>query len=672
VVLQEGVAADADLIIVAHALAAISTDDAVRGAFDDLTAIAAREQRPRAVVALGPAIGAGRLAAAGVDGLVRTAAREWNATWLCIGLSDDAPAASTLADELAYGGGAREARPGAIRQERVGALAQHPGDSAVATSARALPAGPWIVSGGGRGVTAACCVALARAGMRDVVLLGRSALVDEPAACRDAHDEGELKRALLAAAAGRPNLAAVQREAREILARREVRTTIATLESLGARVRYETVDVADADGVATLVADVRATWGPIRGIVHGAGVLADKGLGDKTPEQFRTVMRPKLDGARALLDACAADPLEVLCFFSSVAAHSGNPGQSDYAAANAMLDAWAEAEAEKRGAACRVVSVAWGPWDGGMVTPSLAKHFAAQGVELIPVDEGSESLVAELTRGDSPNVILGCGLDGAEPERASTIRFDIDREPWLRDHAIAGTVVVPMTLALDWLMAGGARRVGGPVELRDLALVRGILVRDGSAELRLATTRNADGSHAVVLEHLDGHAAYKATVVASSPTQTPVTPGQRLIDLRREETLPECCVEPYAEALFHGPAFQVIREVLSCGSRGIVARLATARLMGWPDGWQADPAALDGALQLIRVWGWAGDGRSTLPTAIGRCARWGEWPREEIVCTVSVTRENAFRLRGDARFTDPETGRLVAVLEGIVMHAHGG
>ena len=136
--------------------------------------------------------------------------------------------------------------------------------------------------------------------------------------------------------------------------------------------------------------------------------------------------------------------------------------------------------------------------------------------------------------------------------------------------------------------------------------------------------------------------------------------------------LPECCTAPYDESLFHGPAFHTIKQVLRYDAKGIVARLATSGALGWPDGWQIDPVALDGALQLLRVWGWAEDGRPSLPTSIARCRAWTAWPANgEVICHLTAKRENAFRLRGDALFTDPASGRVLASLEGIVMHVQG-
>jgi hypothetical protein len=381
------------------------------------------------------------------------------------------------------------------------------------------------------------------------------------------------------------------------------------------------------------------------------------------------VVSTKLDGANALLAACGSDPLEALCFFSSVAAHSGNVGQSDYAAANAMLDQWAEREAAARGRSCRVVSIAWGPWDGGMVTASLARHFTSQGIGLIPLAAGAEAFVQELRRGTQVQVLLGCGLEGAEPVPKTVVRFDVSRAPYLRDHAIAGTVVVPMTLAVDWLLAAGARELGHEVELRDVSLLKGAVAPGGVVELVLELSAGADAaSRHVTLTHPDGRLAYRATVSKA----TGAAPPAMTLPAVPAPDLPECCVAPYDEALFHGPAFHTIRQVLRCDAKGIAARLATAGELGWPAGWQIDPVALDGALQLLRVWGWADDGRPSLPTSIARCRAWADWPTGgEVFCDVTAARDNAFRLRADARFFDSSSGRMLASLDGIVMHVQG-
>ena len=84
---------------------------------------------------------------------------------------------------------------------------------------------------------------------------------------------------------------------------------------------------------------------------------------------------------------------------------------------------------------------------------------------------------------------------------------------------------------------------------------------------------------------------------------------------------------------------------------------------------QLDPAALDGALQLLRVWGFAQDGKPSLPTGIGAVEPWGEWPPSgDVMCHIDAVREHASRLRATATFTDVGGTRVHARLRDIVMH----
>ena len=130
-------------------------------------------------------------------------------------------------------------------------------------------------------------------------------------------------------------------------------------------------------------------------------------------------------GLRNLLSATGDDDLKVLCLFSSVAAHTGNVGQVDYAMANDVLNNVAISERARRGDRCVVKSIGWGPWAGGMVTPALKRHFESMGVELIGLDVGARMLVDELASAqvDQVEVLLGGGVlarpGNARPDNAA-------------------------------------------------------------------------------------------------------------------------------------------------------------------------------------------------------------------------------------------------------------
>ena len=318
---------------------------------------------------------------AAVHGMLKTAALEWPEV-ACAVLDVVCTGAYALDASLAV---AAELRCGfrdleVVRDARgrfVPLVVERPladlSESAPAFSERAV----LVASGGARGVTATTLLALARARQPALLLLGRTPLVAEPACCRDVQDEGALKRALLQDACRPPALKEIGAAAQQVLAVREIRAFLAELAATGARVLYRAVDVRSIAEVAGACDDARAAFGPITGIVHGAGVLADKRIEDKTTAQVDRVMDTKVLGLHALLEATRGDPLEVIALFSSVAGRFGNVGQVDYAMANEALNEMAVhlACAPSSGRAPVVKSFNWGPWEGGMVTPALKQMF---------------------------------------------------------------------------------------------------------------------------------------------------------------------------------------------------------------------------------------------------------------------------------------------------------
>uniref|UniRef100_UPI0039788E5C type I polyketide synthase n=1 Tax=Amycolatopsis sp. lyj-109 TaxID=2789287 RepID=UPI0039788E5C len=132
----------------------------------------------------------------------------------------------------------------------------------------------------------------------------------------------------------------------------------AELSALGTRVTIAACDVADRDALAALLADLD---GPVRAVVHAAGLPQATSVLDTTPAEFAAVIRGKVDGARNL-DELLGDDLDAFVLFSSNAGVWGSGGQGAYGAGNAYLDALAE-QRRARGAAA--TSVAWGFWGGG-------------------------------------------------------------------------------------------------------------------------------------------------------------------------------------------------------------------------------------------------------------------------------------------------------------------
>ena len=223
----------------------------------------------------------------------------------------------------------------------------------------------------------------------------------------------------------------------------EAETFLQELREAGARAVCLQGDVADQASLNTAFASVPSDFPPLTGVLHAAGVLDDGLLGDLTAERLAKVMRPKAIGAwnlhLATLDA--ASPLNGVTqfvLFSSVAATLGSPGQANYAAANASLDALA---AHRRTLGLPATSIGWGPWaageeansGAGMAAGETADAVRAKGMELLPPRDAfrlmetlAESGVASVAVFDARWEAMSKLLSGRRPPLLTDLLTAVD------------------------------------------------------------------------------------------------------------------------------------------------------------------------------------------------------------------------------------------------------
>jgi NAD(P)-dependent dehydrogenase (short-subunit alcohol dehydrogenase family) len=352
----------------------------------------------------------------GVAGLVKSLAHEWPDVLVRVAdLGPAVPAAEAadrLLDELGDVSGPVEV--GHCGGRRL-TLACRPAP----LETRAMPAldlGPEstvLLTGGARGITAAVALELARRFRPTLVLVGRSPLPGEaePADTAGLTAPADIKAALVARSRreGRPATpAAVEAAYQRIVHDREIRGNLARLREAGARVHYHAADVRDEAAFVAVIEGVYRHFGRLDGVIHGAGVIQDKLIRDKTPESFDRVFGTKVDSARVLARHLRLAETRFCVFFASVAGRFGNRGQADYAAANEVLSKLA-LDLDRRGP-CRVLSVAWGPWAGIGMVSDLEQHLGERGLQMIPPEVGPAYLVEELLygpKGDCEVVIAG-------------------------------------------------------------------------------------------------------------------------------------------------------------------------------------------------------------------------------------------------------------------------
>ncbi len=272
-----------------------------------------------------------------------------------------------------------------------------------------------VATGGAYGITAECLKALSPLHRPHLILLGRSPLpVAEDPEYAAFSEPAQLRKYLLQSAmqAGqRPKPIEIERKVRNILKERQIRNTIAYMQEHAASVDYFSVDVRQREALSEVLTHIYNRYGQIDAVIHGAGVIEDKLLKEKPPEAFDRVFGTKVDSALALAELLKPEKLKCLVFFSSVAGRFGNVGQSDYSAANEVLNKLADHL--NRNWPGRVVSINWGPWDSGMVSPKLKELYAERGIELIPMNKGVERFVQELSdRADaSAEVVVTCSAE---------------------------------------------------------------------------------------------------------------------------------------------------------------------------------------------------------------------------------------------------------------------
>ncbi|MDR3615875.1 MAG: SDR family NAD(P)-dependent oxidoreductase [Candidatus Obscuribacterales bacterium] len=604
----------------------------------------------------------GKATQAGCVGVSKTLAKEWT-TVACKTVdfekdASDSFIAETVTTEI--GQKDRAAEVGYSNGKRLGlnvAYAEISGQTKANSLKQIDSNSVVLITGGARGITAEIAKTLAREYKPTLVLIGRA---KQPSAHEEEHTRGlttakDIKAAIMAQIKkdGKPlSIVIVEKKYQSLLREREIRENIASITKLGGRVVYKSVDVLLADELTAAVAEVYTQFGRIDGVVHGAGIIEDGFVKQKTLDSFERVYDTKVESAYTLSKTLKLSELKFFFLFSSIVGRTGNAGQTDYVAANEVVNKLAiELDEKTKG---RVASLMWGPWKGGMANPELETIFARYGWGMIAPEDGSRSFLDELHKGQKGEVevMLVAELkdQGEAPtptgarmhhatarktgilssEFAVTLNAAIDT--YLQDHAFDGVPVMPMAFSLE-LMAESIKSTFPDWKIEkviSLDIPSGIVfdttnkhvVVDVSETSRTQDTILASAvlSTAVPRKRMNFKATFELKPIATASEKDTskryadlpahikgqVEPDTLLQFDERLETLPSVS-DVYGSWLFHGPRFQHIRSIDAMGIDGIAGRLLasqTANCLSEPgsDSWQIDPILVDSAMQLAGTW----------------------------------------------------------------------
>lgn len=456
-----------------------------------------------------------------------------------------------------------------------------------------------------------------------------------------------------------------------------LQSRLEALTQAGARAHYVRADLSDPAFDPQCLQPAREALGPIDVVIHAAGRIADRRVTEKTPAEIDAVMGVKIDGLLHLARATRRDPVRRWVAFSSWAGYFGNTGQTDYAAANALMNRLVTLLGEDDTLAA--TSIDWPPWTDSPMTATLPEAvqetLRRQGVTFVGDRAGLDALQALLTEGAPGEVLVGRDVPLATQQVRAHLPMSLDSHPFVGDHRVQGKPVLPLASALNTLVEATPAETPYPLEVRQLQLFSGVTL-DRRLILAVDVERRLEASNAASVARVDLRAqddtgdrlAYRAEVTGrpqdvSSPLAVPASSSPL-------SSLPLALSDFYDQGSFHGPLLQGIKHITSIGRQHIVGEVATSSPAQWlrsptSPRWRIDPLVIDASFQLVLYWVWTQRGKLAHPVGFERylqLAPFADAPGP-IRCTVVLDGEEGDLLRGSIQYEDAE-GRPLAQMQG--------
>jgi malonyl CoA-acyl carrier protein transacylase len=444
---------------------------------------------------------------------------------------------------------------------------------------------------------------------------------DNPDIARFATDREGLKRQIferIKSSGQRATPAVVEKELSGLERAQAALEAIESIDRAGGRAVYHCVNLTDDEAVGAVIDSIREDSGKLDVLIHAGGLEVSRLLAEKPREEFDRVFDVKCDGWHSLLSAMGDMPMQAAIVFSSVAGRFGNGGQTDYSAANDLLCKSITSFRSTRPATLGV-AIDWTAWGGiGMATRgSIPAMMKAAGIDMLPPEAGIATVRRELTQGPAVSeIVVGQRLGmlteewdstgglktGAIDVTASgpmigqvtgmglygglTVETELDpgRQPFLYDHKIEGTAVLPGAMGLEGfaelstlLLPGWRVETIEDIQFmepfkfyrgepRKLKLSAQLEARNRRmiARCKLISERKLKGKHEPVTS-----TAFSATVHLSNDP-----PESVKCDRPAKAAGPTLEAEDVYDVYFHGPAYQVLGSAWGDGPGTFIGRLA--------------------------------------------------------------------------------------------------
>jgi enediyne polyketide synthase len=520
-----------------------------------------------------------------------------------------------------------------------------------------------LVTGGGKGISAECALAIGKETGAAVGLLGRS----DPEA--DTELAANLER----------------------------------LTAAGIAHCYSRADVTSHYEVRSAVQQISAELGPVTAVLHGAGRNVPVPLSQLGEDAFLETLAPKVTGLDAVLSAVDPGALRLLITFGSIIGRAGLRGQADYATANDWLTELT-CEFKREHPQCRCLALEWSVWAGAGMGERLGvlESLTREGITPIGVDDGISALCDLISRPDLPTAVVVMGRVGDMPTvRLESVELPLTRfldrprvfypgielvadaelsaasDPYLADHLLDGEMLFPAVLGLEAMTqaATALARPGGRLVFEALEFRRPIVVTpEGSATIRIAALNRGD---VVDVAIRSGDTSFQADHFRGTLRWADAKLSEAVSDGAAAD-LPDVGLDPlrdlYGHILFQGPRFQRVLGYRQVAATSCVAAISPPgnSAGSWfgqflpQDLLLADPGARDAFMHAIQC---CVPNATLLPTGIDRIT--AEMTGERNSPLVLDARERLHE--GDSYTYDLDVrdadGRLVERWDGLRLQA---